>query len=240
MKMVVNILKHLCYIVLFVARISIYQSSSINFVDNSSLSPPPLFLSGSVIKMVRGRKKKATSKDEPKTETSKDGKEDEKPLSPADLKFIKMDGDKPTSRASALRIAKGESLEQAIDRLSNDGWNIKDVGYTRQGMVLKAIAQRIKGASRNLRVGTQVKIEYYDIIEAKDQDSISDKIFEKTVEYVGTKNGMLIGKTDSGSFIGFPVSIVANAMPMESLDASESEKSDPSSPTEGDSTLVSS
>ena len=171
------------------------------------------------------RKKKNSKKaSEKKAKTVPDSKEKgEKPAPPADVKFRLLKDDKSTESTSSLRLKQGESLPEGIERLAADGWNIKDQPYVRQGNILKALAKRVKGATRSLEVDKPVKVEYYDIIEADSQDAIVDKLFDQEIIYKGTKSGMLVGETKAGKYIGFPVNIVANTIPLEA----ESEAADP-------------
>lgn len=169
-------------------------------------------------------KRKSKSKDSiVKSKITKPEDKDEKAAPPADIKFRLLKGDKAVESTSSLRLKQGESLSEGVERLASDGWNVKDQPYVRQGTILKALAKRVKGATRSLEVDKPVKVEYYDIIEADSMDTITDKVFEQEITYKGTKNGMLIGETKAGKFIGFPVNIVANTIPLEAA-VSEPEK----------------
>jgi hypothetical protein len=155
--------------------------------------------------------KKAEKKTAPKEKSEKTASP------PADTRFRLMDGDKVVETTSSLRLMKGESLSEGVERLAKKGWNIKDQAYVRQGTILKALAKRVKGVTRSLEPGKKVKVEYYDIIEADTEDAISDKLFDIEIEYIGVNKGMMTGKTDEGKFIGFPVNIVANTIPLDAV-----------------------
>jgi hypothetical protein len=141
---------------------------------------------------------------------------DEQSEKPADIKFIKMEDGKVTARDTILRMKIDESQSDAVERLAKDGWNVKDQPFIRQARMLKAVGSRVVGASRNLEVDKPARIMYYDILEAKDLETLDAKVFEKDITFKGTKGPMLVGETKEGTYMGFPIGIIADTMPMES------------------------
>lgn len=175
------------------------------------------------IKSQKDKNAKATAKApapaKGKTKPAKDEAE-----TPADLRFKQLDAKgNVTSTQSALRLKLNETLEDGIARLTEEGWNVKDQAYVRQGNMLKSVGQRVMGASRQLEVGKQVEIRYYDVHELNTPEDYNSQTYEDKVEYVGTRGNALIGKTEKGTYKAYPIGVIANTMPLSQSKATDTD-----------------